>query len=49
MLELGKYSKKLHIEIGKILIKHPLKILMLLVSMLNGFSITLIKIKKGLL
>ena len=49
MLELGKYSKKLHMKLEKVLTKHLLRILMLLVSMLNGFSITLIKVKEGLL
>ena len=47
MLELGKYSKKLHTEIGKkLLTKHLSKMLMLLANMLNGPSIVSIKNKK---
>ena len=43
MLELGKYSKKLHIEIGKSINKTSLKNVNVIGKQLNGPSIILIK------
>ena len=49
MLELGKYSKKLHIEIGKSINKTSLKNVNVIGKHVNGPSITLIKVKEELL